>query len=146
MTTSYSNQQGSKSRQDPCQVQLQYPRTSGTYRRHDDVFVYELQLLLSGVLPILQNLSYKLQKRLSYVLPIDQSNQKWLKTFSSLSEGYTKSRNVTHSASNGTDQCLNGSPNLLTISRANPIDSGCCRLPTASVLSNNADKSRFDQF
>ena len=30
------------------------------------------------------------------------------------------------------------------ISRATPIDSNCCRLPTTSVLSNKADKSRSD--
>ena len=33
-----------------------------------------------------------------------------------------------------------------SISRATPIDSDCCRLPTASVLSTKADKSRFNQF
>ena len=31
------------------------PRTSETYRRQDDVFGYELQFLLSGVLPGFQN-------------------------------------------------------------------------------------------
>ena len=40
MTTRYSDQQESKSRQNPCQVRNQ-PRTSETYRRQDDVFEYE---------------------------------------------------------------------------------------------------------
>ena len=33
-----------------------------------------------------------------------------------------------------------------SISRATSIDSDCCRLPTASVLSNKADKSRSNPF
>ena len=33
------------------------PRTSETYRHQDDVFGYELQFLLSGALPIFQNLN-----------------------------------------------------------------------------------------
>ena len=33
-----------------------------------------------------------------------------------------------------------------SISRATSIDSDCCRLPTASVLSNKADKLRFNHF
>ena len=33
-----------------------------------------------------------------------------------------------------------------SISRAASIDSDCCRLPTTSVLSNKADKLRFNQF
>ena len=41
------------------------PRTSETDRRQDDVFGYELQLLVSAVLPVPQNLNYKLQRRLS---------------------------------------------------------------------------------
>ena len=52
-----------------------HPRTSETYLRQDDVFGYELQFLLSGVLPpVFQNLNYKLHRRLSDVLPI-QKNQ-----------------------------------------------------------------------
>ena len=34
----------------------QEPRKSETYRRQNDVFGYELQCLLSGVLPVFQNL------------------------------------------------------------------------------------------
>ena len=39
------------------------------------LFGYEVQFLLSGVLPVFQNLSYKLQKRLSGVLPNQQGHQ-----------------------------------------------------------------------
>ena len=46
VTTRYSGQQGFKSRQNPCSRSNQ-PRTSETYRRHDDVFENELHILLS---------------------------------------------------------------------------------------------------
>ena len=36
--------------------------TSKPYRRQDGVFGYELQLLLSGALPVFQNLNYKTDK------------------------------------------------------------------------------------
>ena len=52
------------------------PKTSETYWRQDDIFGYEQQVLLSGVLPVFQNLNYKLQIGLSDVLPIQQSHQK----------------------------------------------------------------------
>ena len=41
------------------------------------LFGCEVQFLLSGVRPVFQNLSYKLQKRLSGVLPNLQSHQKF---------------------------------------------------------------------
>ena len=44
------------------------PETIVNYRRQDDVFGYDLQFLLSGVLPVLQNLSYKAQITRSEVL------------------------------------------------------------------------------
>ena len=40
------------------------------------LFGYEVQFLLSGVLPAFQNLNYNLQRRLSYVLPNQQDHQK----------------------------------------------------------------------
>ena len=39
------------------------------------LFRYEVQFVLFGVLPVLQNLNYKLQRRLTEVLPNRQSNQ-----------------------------------------------------------------------
>ena len=59
------------------------PRTSETYRRQDYAFGYDLQFLLSGVLPIFQNLNYKLRRRLSDVLPNQQCHQKAYKRYSS---------------------------------------------------------------
>ena len=50
-----------------------HSRISGIFRHQDDVFGYELQLLLSEVYPVFQNLNYKLQRSLSeravHVLP-----------------------------------------------------------------------------
>ena len=49
-----------------------------------------------------------------------------------------------HFTSNSTDQCRNCSSKFLdSISRATSIVSDCCRVPTASVLSNKVDKSRY---
>ena len=59
VTTRYSNQQGSKSRQNPCFCQVQPPenRTSESYRRQDNVFAaYKLQSPLSGVQHVKQSL------------------------------------------------------------------------------------------
>ena len=55
VTTRYSNQKGSISRQNPLAKSNQ-PRTSETYRRQDDVF--GIQFLLSGVLPVFHNVNY----------------------------------------------------------------------------------------
>ena len=69
VTTRYSNQQGSKSRQNPCQVQptKDVGKLSASRRC---VFGCEVQFLLSGVLPGFQNLDCKLQSRLPDVLSI----------------------------------------------------------------------------
>ena len=64
VTTRYSDQQGSKSLK-KILARSNQPRTMESYRRQDYVFEYELQFLLSGVLPVLQNLNYNLQRRLS---------------------------------------------------------------------------------
>ena len=55
-----------------------HPTASGTYTcQGKNVLGYELQLLLSGVLRIFQNLNYKLQRRLSDdVLPITKVTKK----------------------------------------------------------------------
>ena len=121
-----------------------------TYRRQEYVFGYELQLLLSGVLPILQKLNYKLQRTLSERdahLPKYQTHQKGLKMFSSYRR-VTRRQFMRDFTRDGTDQCQNGSSNLLTRFREQPRmnTSDCCRLPTASVFSNKADKSRSNHF
>ena len=75
MATRFSDQKESKSQQHPIAKSNQ-PRTSGTYRRQHEICGYELQFLLFGVLSVFQNLNYKLQRRLSDVLPIQQSHPK----------------------------------------------------------------------
>ena len=42
------------------------------------LFGYEVQFVLFGVLPVFQNLNYKLQSRLSDVLPNQQGHQEYL--------------------------------------------------------------------
>ena len=42
------------------------------------LFGYEIQFLLSGVLPVFQNLNYNLQKIMYDVLPNQQSYQKFV--------------------------------------------------------------------
>ena len=51
------------------------PKTSKTYRGQEDVIGNELQLLISEVLPVSQNLNYKIRRKLSDVLSIQQSHQ-----------------------------------------------------------------------
>ena len=48
------DQQGSKSRQKNF-AGSNRPRTSETYRRQENIFGYEVQFLLSGVLPVFKN-------------------------------------------------------------------------------------------
>ena len=75
VTAHYSNQQGSKSRQNPCQVQPTENIGNFSVSRRC-LWVYELQFQLSGEPPVFQNLNYKLQRRLSDVLPNQQSHRK----------------------------------------------------------------------
>ena len=72
VTARYSNQRGSKSRQNPCQV----PQTqnTGNFSASRRCLGYELQFLLLRVLTVFRSLKYKLQRRLSDVLPNQQSS------------------------------------------------------------------------
>ena len=107
VTTRYSNKQGSRSR--GILARSNHPRTSETYRRQDDVFGYQLQLLLSDVLPcpstcteVIKNVSKKFPK-LSRV---------------------TRRHIMRRFTRNGiTDHCQSGSSNLLTRERAQPRSS-----------------------
>ena len=74
---------------------------------------------MSGVLPVVQNLNYKRQRRLSDVLPIQQSRQKWYKKFFG-SRRVTRRQVMRYFTSNDTDQCQNGSSKLLTQFREQP--------------------------
>ena len=116
VTARYSSQQGSKSRQNPCQVQP--TENIGNFSGQDNVFVYELQFLLSGLLPVF--VSYR-DRRLSDVLPIHQN--KLIKSDSKTNYRHRRAtrrhvmRNFTSSC---TDQCQNGSSNLFTPCREQP--------------------------
>ena len=74
--TKVNESQDSDPHRDKTLARFSHPRTWGTYPREDPFWGYERQFLLSGVLPINQNLNYKLQKRLPNVLPIYQSHRK----------------------------------------------------------------------
>ena len=76
VTTYYSTQTNRDPNRDKILARSNQPKTSETYRRQDDAFGYELQFLLFGVLPVFQNLNYKLKRTLSDVLPIQQRNHK----------------------------------------------------------------------
>ena len=80
-STRYSNQQGSKPRPTCYWVQLlENIRNVSASRR----------CLLVRITASFQNLRYKLQKKLSHVVPIHQNPEKSnSKTFSGVSEGYT---------------------------------------------------------
>ena len=84
---------------------------------------YELKILLSGLEccqyhpRIWTTISYR--ERLSGVLLIQQSHQKRQKKFS-VSRRVTRRQVMRHFTSNGTDQCRNGSSNLLTSYREQP--------------------------
>ena len=95
------------------------PQTSETYRRQDDVFGHELQFLLSGVLSVFQNRNYKLQSRLPDVLPKQRSHQKIHKRFSS-SRRVTRRQVMRHFTGHGTNQCRNGSSDILITCREQP--------------------------
>ena len=150
VTTRYSNQQGSKSQQDPYQVQPTKKIENLSASRV--VFGYELQLLLltvwSAAIIVFQNLNYKPEKKLSVVLPIQQSHQKWLRTFSSSRRvSYTKASYTTLFYKKWHRQMSKRliKPNF-SLSTATSIDSDCGRLLTTSVLSNRSDKSCPNQF
>ena len=145
-TTRYSNQQQeSKSRQNP---RFEHPTTSKTYRRQDDVFGYKLEFLLSGVLPVFQDLNYKLQRRLLDVLPIRQSRQKSFETLFKLFIGGLHEDKLC-------DTLRGMAPTNVTRVHQTCLfhtERNHYRLGVLSfthgygVLSNEAEKSRSDQF
>ena len=128
VTTHYSNKQGSESRQNPSRST--HPTASETHRRRDDVSGCELQFLLFRVLPVFQNLNYKLQRSLSNVLD---------PMCCPFTNKLTKS-----------DRYLARSKRFIkppySTSRATPIDVNCCRVPVINVLIKKLDKSRPNQF
>ena len=114
VTTRYTDQQGSKSRQNPRQVQP--TEIIGNLSASRRYFGYNLEFLLAGVLQVFQNLIYsKLQRKLSGVLPIQQSHQKEYKKLCLALGGLKQRQVMRHFTSNGTDQqCQNSSSKPLT--------------------------------
>ena len=111
VTARYSIQQRSKSRQ--ALAKSNQPRTSETYRREDDVFRYELQFLMSGVLPSFRNLNSKLQRKPAWCAAAHPASK--------VIKSESKRRHVRrHFRSNSTDQCQNGSSRFLTPYREQP--------------------------
>ena len=74
---------------------------------------------VSGVLPVFQNRNCKLHSRLSGLLPDQQSHQKLRKRFSS-SRRVTRRQAMRHFTGHGTDQCRNGSSDILIPYREQP--------------------------
>ena len=131
VTARYSNQQGSQSRQNPCLVQPTENIGNLSVSRRCVWVQTTVSTAVSGVLLVFQNLNYKLQRRVPAVLPIQQSHQKLSKRFSSLSEGYTKTSYATFYKPWHRPMSKRFIKHPYSISRATPIDSDCCRLPTA---------------
>ena len=61
VTTRSSNQQGSHPNRDKILARSNYPITLETFRHQADVFGYELQFLVSGVLPVFRTYREKRQ-------------------------------------------------------------------------------------
>ena len=151
LITRYSNQQGSKWRQrSSCQVQLPDNIGNLSASRRCPWVGTTVYTAVSGVLPVFQNLNCKLQRRLSDVLPIHQQREASKVTqniFLATYQRVTRRHVLRHFTSNGTNQYLTDFIELpYSITRATPMDSDCYHLPTASVLSNKADKSPCNQF
>ena len=106
LTTRYSNQQGSKLRQNSSQVQL--PENIWNLSTSTISLGRNCSLFLSEVLPVLQNLNYKLHKNCVMGCP----STKAIKSDSKRFPGYrrvTRKQFMRHFTTNGTDQCQNGS-------------------------------------
>ena len=140
VATHDSKRHGSESRQNSCQI----PPPENIENVSASRRCLWVQTTVSTVWSAASSSEPELQaveKRLSDALPIHQSHQKWLKTFFYLSEGFTKaSYRTLNKRWHRPISKLITKPSYST-SRATSIDSDYCRLPTASVLSNKADKS-----
>ena len=145
-STLLSNQQALKWRQNPCRVQP--AEIIGNLSVSRQCRWCELQLRLSGVLSV--NLNFKLQIRLSDVLPHPTKSSKVTQNVFLSDEGYTNIEGYTNKTRYG--MTLNKewhrpmSKRFIkrpsSISRATTIDSDCSHLPTVGAVSNKEDKSR----
>ena len=124
------------------------PRTSETYRRHNDVLEYELQFLLSGVLPVYFKTRFtSYREDCLMCCPSEKAIKSDTRSCLQIALGGLHE----HKLCDTLQVTAPLMPKRLikrpySISRANSIDSDCCRLPMVSVLSTKADISRSNQF
>ena len=142
VTTRRSNQQRSQSRQNAFQV-LPTENIGNLSASRRRLWVI-LQFLLSGVLTVFQNLNNKLQKRLSDLLLHNRVIAFKTKSISRRRSHEDMLCDTLQEWHRSTLKWFIKPP--YSISRAILINSDCCRLPTASVLSNKAGKTRSKQF
>ena len=142
VTTRYSNQQGSKSLQNPCQIQPTENIGNISASRICLWVRATVSTAVSGVLPAFQNLSYRLMCcQSNKVIKSDED-----KIY--LSESYTKTSYAALYKQWHRQMTKRFIKPLYSISKATSIDSDCFRLPTASVRSNKAANHapiNFDQ-
>ena len=99
------------------------------------------------MLSVFQNLSYKLHRKdCRMSCPSNNVIKSDAKRFLALGGLHEDKLCDTLQAMATTTMSKRFTKSPYSILRATPIDSDCCRLPTASVLSTKADKSRFNQF
>ena len=109
-TTRYSEQQGSKSQQNPCQVQ---PTDNiGNLSASRRCLWVRTTVSVWSAASISESELTSYRERLSDVLPINKVIKRD-ETFSSSRRGIRR-QVMRHFTGNGTDQCQNGSSNLLT--------------------------------
>ena len=112
-----------------------HPTISETYRRLDDVLGYELQFVLTVVLPVysepeLQSTENGCLMCCPSTKVIERSSKRV-----SINRKVTRRQVMRGFTNNGADKCQNGLSFKLpyTISTVTSIDSNCCRLPTAPI-------------
>ena len=120
VTARYSDQQGSKSRRNPCQVQPTENIGNLSASRRCLLVRTTVSIVWSAAGTSKSELNYKLQRRLYDVLSSQQVIKSDSKKFSS-SRRVTRKQVMRHVTSNGTDQCQNGSSNLITTYREQPL-------------------------
>ena len=142
VTARYSNKQGSKSRQNPYQAQptenignISEPRLCLEYELQFQVLYLECCQYL-----VFQNLNYyyKLQRRLMMMCC---PTNKVIKSDTTRRVCTKKTSYATFYKQWHRPMSKRFIKPPYSISRATSIDSDCCRLPTASVLSNKAAKT-----
>ena len=120
-------------------------RTLEIYRRQDDVFGYAIHFLLSGALPVFQNLNFTSYREACLTCC---PSSKVIKSDSNrfLALGGLHEDKLCDILKAMAPTNVETAHQSYSVSRASPIDLECCHLPTASVLTSKTDKSRSTQF